>query len=112
MLVVYTSNMVIYPKKKKTKSGKEYYELWDVRRVNGKVVAKYKGYIGKTPNAKAEISGKDLYPYIERLLKIGITDDQLRDILFMMGIKVDVWPIVKIIIEHDRKLGKITVKLK
>ncbi len=30
----------------------------------------------------------------------------------MMGIKVDVWPIVRIIMEHDRKLGKITVKLK
>ena len=55
--------------------GKEYYELVDVKRIRGKVVAKYVGYLGKDPNSKKEIEPEELMPYIQRLLKKGIGVD-------------------------------------
>lgn len=39
--------MTIIPVKRKSKSGNVYYNLVDEKRVNGKVVQKYVGYLGE-----------------------------------------------------------------
>ena len=43
--------MTIIPHRVKRK-GKEYYELIDVKRIGGKSVQKYVGYLGKDPKSK------------------------------------------------------------
>ena len=81
MLPTTLGYMIIIPKKINTKSGNSYYKLVDVKRVNGKIVQKYVGYLGKNPNSKKEINGKDILPNVERLLDIEITDVEIKDIL-------------------------------
>jgi len=41
--------MTTIPVKRRSKSGKVYYNLIDEKRVNGKVVQNYVGYLGKDP---------------------------------------------------------------
>ena len=41
--------MSITVRKEKRKNGKEYYKLYESKRVNGKPVTKYIGYLGKNP---------------------------------------------------------------
>jgi len=83
-------------------------ETW----VNGKPKRKYIGYLGKDPKAKNELKASDILPYVERLLKKGISQEEINDILKKLGIEYDAWPITKIIIENDLKLDKIYLKLK
>jgi len=104
--------MTTIPVKRKSKSGKVYYNLIDEKRVNGKVVQKYVGYLGKDPKSKNEVKSRDILPYIERLLNIGISQEEIDQILKKIGIEYDAWPITKIIIENDLKLQKIFLKLK
>jgi len=104
--------MTLIPVKRKSKSGKVYYNLVDEKRVNGKVVQKYAGYIGKSPNSKKEIDPDDIMKYLERLLKRGISQEEIDQILKKMGIEYDAWPITKIIIAHTMKLKKVFLKLK
>ena len=104
--------MSISVRKERRANGKEYYKLYEVKRVNGKVKTKYVGYLGKSPNSTSEITGKDILPYVERLLKKGISQEEINDILKKIGIEYDAWPITKIIIENDMKLDKIYLKLK
>ena len=104
--------MTITTRKHKSKSGKEYYELVDVRRVKGKVVTRYVGYLGKNPNSKIELTGKDILPYVERLLSAEISDSDIRNILKKIGIDCDISPITKIVLENDRKLGKAFLRIK
>lgn len=92
--------------------GKEYYELVDVKRVGGKVVAKYVGYLGKDPNSKREIEPEDLMPYVQRLLKKGIGVDQVSAILKKLGIEYDVSNLTKITIENDLRLKRIFLRLR
>jgi len=89
-----------------------YYNLVDERRVNGSVVQKYVGYMGKGLHSKNEIGPDDMVPYITRLLNRGISQDEIDSILKKMGIEYDAWPITKIIIENDLKLKKTFLKLK
>jgi len=96
--------MTIRPKKVTRKDGKTYYSLVDEKRVNGKVVQKYVGYLGRDTKAKNEIKPGDILPYIERLLKMGINQEEIDQILKKIGIEYDAWPITKIIIENDLKL--------
>ena len=103
--------MTVIPRKVKRKHG-EYWELVDTRRVNGKVVQKYVGYLGKDPKAKSEINPEDILPYIERLISNGISQEEIGTILRKIGIDYDAWPITRIIIEHDLKLKKLFLKLK
>ena len=103
--------MTLVPHKVR-RNGKEYYELIEEKRVNGKVVQKYIGYLGKDPKAKNELKASDILPYVERLLKKGISQEEINDILKKIGIEYDAWPITKIIIENDMKLEKIYLKLK
>ena len=49
-----------------------------MRRVKGKVVTKYVGYLGKSPGSKVELTGKDIFPYVERLLDVEIPDSDIR----------------------------------
>ena len=49
---------------------------------------------------------------MERLLKHGISQEEIDEILKKIGIEYDAWPITKIIIENDLKLDKIYLKLK
>ena len=91
--------MTIIPRKVKRKHG-EYWELVDVKRVNGKIVQKYVGYLGKNPNSKIELTGKDIFPYVERLLSAEISDSDIRDILKKIGIDCDISPITKIVLEN------------
>jgi len=61
--------MTVIPVKRKSKNGNVYYNLIDEKRVNGKVVQKYVGYLGKNPKAKNEIESEDILPYVTRLLR-------------------------------------------
>ena len=83
-----------------------------MRRVKGKVVTKYVGYLGKSPGSKVELTGKDIFPYVERLLDAEIPDSDIRDILKKIGIECDISPITRIILENDRKLGKTFLRIK
>jgi len=103
--------MTIVPHKVNRK-GHEYYELIEEKWVNGKVVQKYVGYLGKDPKAKNEVRPGDILPYIERLLNMGISQEEIDQILKKIGIEYDAWPITKIIIENDLKLKKVFLKLK
>ena len=104
--------MTIIPVKRKSKSGNVYYKLVDEKRVNGKVVQKYAGYLGKSLNSKNEIEPEEILKYISRLLKKGISQEEMDEILKKIGIEYDAWPITKIIIENDLKLKKVFLKLK
>ncbi len=66
-------NMALCPKKRKTKTGKIYYELWEVKWVNGKVVSKYVGYLGKSPKTKQELTPEQLLPYVNKIKLIKET---------------------------------------
>ena len=103
--------MTVIPHKVK-RQGKEYYELIDVKRVRGKTVQKYVGYLGKNPNSKKEIEPGDLLLYITRLLDKNISQEDIDSILKKIGIEYDAWPITKIIIENDLKINKVFLKLK
>ena len=104
--------MSITVRKEKRKNEKNYYKLYESKRFNGKPVTKYFGYLGKNPNSKKEISGKDILPYVERLLDIEISDAGVKDILKKIGIDCDISPITTIVIENDRKLKKTLLRLK
>ncbi|MBX8636669.1 MAG: hypothetical protein KIS30_09635 [Thermoplasmata archaeon] len=104
--------MTVYPKKRRTRAGKEYYELWDSKRVGGKVVMKYVGYLGKSPKSIQELTVEQLLPYVQRLLDTELTDVDMQRILKKMGIEIDVWPITKIIIENDMRLKKLLLRFK
>lgn len=97
---------------KVNRKGHEYYELVEEKWVNGKVVQKYAGYLGKSPNSKKEIDPDDIMKYLERLLKRGINQEEIDQILKKIGIEYDAWPITKIMIENDLKLKKVFLKLK
>ena len=86
--------------------------LYDVKRVRGKTVQKYVGYLGKNPNSKKEIEPSDLLLYITRLLDKNISQEDIDSILKKIGIEYDAWPITKIIIENDLKINKVFLKLK
>ena len=104
--------MTIIPVKRKSKSGNVYYNLIDEKRINGKIVQKYVGYLGKSPNSKSEVKLKDILQYIERLLNMEISQEEINSILKKIGIDYDAWPITKIIIENDLKMNKVFLKLK
>ena len=103
--------MTVIPRKVRREHG-EYWELVDVKRVNGKVVQKYVGYLGKSLNSKNEIEPEEILKYVSRLLKKGISQEEIDEILKKIGIEYDAWPITKIIIENDLKLQKVFLKLK
>ena len=103
--------MTVIPRKVRREHG-EYWELVDVKRVNGKVVQKYVGYLGKSLNSRNEIEPEEILKYVSRLLKKGISQEEMDEILKKIGIEYDAWPITKIIIENDLKLKKIFLKLK
>jgi hypothetical protein len=103
--------MTVIPRKIRREHG-EYWELVDVRRVNGKVVQKYVGYLGKSLHSKNEIDPEKMMQYVQRLLKKGISQDSINQVLNKIGIEYDAWPITKIIIENDLRLEKVFLKLK
>ena len=103
--------MTVIPRKVKREHG-EYWELVDEKRVNGKVVQKYVGYLGKSLNSKTEIEPEVIIQYVSRLLKKGISQEEIDQILKKIGIEYDAWPVTKIIIENDLKLQKVFLKLK
>ena len=104
--------MTIIPVKTKSVSGNVYYNLVDEKRVNGKVVQKYVGYLGKSLNSRNEIEPEEILKYVSRLLKKGISQEEMDEILKKIRIEYDAWPITKIIIENDLKLKKVFLKLK
>ena len=71
----------------------------DEKWVNGKVVQKYAGYLGKSPNSKKEIEYGEIMKYVERLLK-------------KLGIEYDAWPITNIIIENNFRAQQLFLRLK
>jgi arginyl-tRNA synthetase len=103
--------MTVIPRKVKRKHG-EYWELVDEKRVNGKVVQKYAGYLGKSLKSKNEIEPEEIVKYVSRLLDKGISQEEIDQILKKIGIDYDAWPITKIIIENDLKMKKVFLKLK
>lgn len=90
-----------------------YYELYDSKRVNGKVKKIYRGYLGKTPfGSKFPVTQKAIKPYVMRLLSVGISDEKILKILNKIGIKTDITTIKMLIIESDREKGKLFLRLK
>ena len=77
---VYPLDMTVIPRNVKREHG-EYRELVDVKRVNGKVVQKYAGYLGKSLNSRNEIEPEEILKYVSRLLKKGISPEY-RKIVF------------------------------
>ena len=104
--------MTVIPVKRKSKSGKVYYNLVDEKRVNGKVVQNYVGYLGKSLNSKTEVDPDQIVKYVSRLLDKRISQEEIDQILKKIGIDYDAWPITKIIIENDLKMKKVFLKLK
>jgi Na+/phosphate symporter len=104
--------MSISVRKEMRANGKEYYKLYEVKRVNGNVKTKYVGYLWKSPRSKVEITGEEILQYVFRLMKKDLKDGEIKDILNKIGINYDIEPITKIIIENDRKLNKIYIRLK
>jgi hypothetical protein len=47
------------------RKGHEYYEIIDEKWVNGKVVQKYAGYMGKNSSSKKGITPDDILPYVQ-----------------------------------------------
>ena len=103
--------MTVIPRKVKRKHG-EYWELVDEKRVNGKIVQKYVGYLGKNPKSKTEVTYGDILPYVNRLMDLKITDADILSVLKKIGIDYDTSPITKIMLENDRKLKKVFLRLK
>ena len=106
MVPIKLVHVTIIPKKNNTKNGSSYHKLVDVKRVNGKVVQKYVGYLGKSPNSKNEITGKDI------LLDVGMSDVEIKEILKNIGMDCDILPITKIVMENDGKLKNTFLRLK
>ena len=104
--------MTIIVVKRKSKGGRVYYNLVDEKRVNGKVVQKYAGYLGKDPKSKTEISYGDAVKYVQRLMDVEISDVEISSILKKIGIDTDLTPITKIVLENDRKLKKTFLRIK
>ena len=75
-------------------------------------MTKYIGYLGKNPGSKNEITGKEMLPYVERLLDIEVSDAEIENILKKIGIDCDISPITKIVLENDRSLRKTFLRLK
>ena len=100
--------------KKVTRKGNErvYYSLVDEKRVTGKVVQKYVGYLGKDPKSKSEVTFGDILSYVTRIMDLDITDSGIHDVLKNMGIDSNVKPIIKIVLENDRKLKKIFLRIR
>ena len=72
--------MTLIPHKVK-RNGHEYYELVDERWVNGKPVIKYAGYLGKSLNSKTEVDPDQIVKYVSRLLRKGISQEEIDEIL-------------------------------
>ena len=71
--------MTVISRKVRREHG-EYWELVDVKRVNGKVVQKYVGYLGKSLNSKNEIEPEEILKYISQLLKKGISQEEMDEV--------------------------------
>ena len=71
--------MTVIPRKVRREHS-EYWELVDVKRVNGKVVQKYVGYLGKSLNSKNEIEPEKILKYVSRLLKKGISQEEMDEV--------------------------------
>ncbi len=99
-------------KRIKTQGDSSYYKLVDEKRVNGKVVTKYVGYLGKSPKSIQELTPEQLLPYVRRLIDTELTDVEMQRLLRKIGVETDVWPITKIIIENDMKLKKLLLRFK
>lgn len=108
----YYDIMTVIVRRERRKNGREYYKLYDVRRVGGKVVQKYVGYIGKNPKSKGEISYGDVLKYVERLMRMEITDSEIHGILKKLGMDADISPITKIVLENDRQLKKTFIRIR
>lgn len=97
---------------KTIKNGSTYYHVMDERWVNGKPVRKYIGYLGKSPNSMKEIEPGEVMKYLERLLKKGMSQEEIDQMLKQMGIEYDAWPITSIVMENNLRLQKVFLKLK
>lgn len=104
--------MTLALKKVKGKKGNDYYHLVDTHWVKGKAVTKYVAYVGKSPKARVPLQPEQLLPYVSRLLRKDVTDDDIRKTLHLMGVTTDVWPISKILIENDRKVMELSLRFK
>lgn len=99
--------------KRVVKNGRVYYELYESKRVNGKVKKIYRGYLGKTPSgSKFLLTEKAIKPYVMRLLSVGISDEEILEILNKIGIKTDLTTIRMVSIESNREQGKLFLRLR
>ena len=83
-----------------------------MKRVKGKVMQSYVSYLGKNPNSKIDLIGKNIFPYVERLLNVEISDSDISYIMKRIDIDCGISSITKIILESDRKLRKTFMRIK
>ena len=70
-----------------------------MKRVRGKTVQKYIGYLGKSPNSRKEIEPEIVLQYLQRLLKKGVSQEDIDRILRSLSIEYDAWPVTRC---HER----------
>ena len=76
-----------------------YYNLGEEKRVKGKVVKKYAGYLGKDLHSKNNVELGDILLYITKFLDKGISQGYIDSILKKIVIEYRTWSITKIIIK-------------
>lgn len=69
-------------------------------------------WAGNESISKSEITYGALLPYVNRLMDLEITDTELHDILKKLDIYTDISPITNIVLENDRKLREIFLRVK
>ena len=112
MYVCYCTYMTVRVSKHLPKGRTPYYDLWDQKRVKGKLVQTYLGYLGTSPHSKQEVSPEQLYLYLRRMIDAGLTSADAKAVLKQMGLEVDPTPIKKLIIENDLELHRLFVRVK
>lgn len=85
-----------------------YYNLGEEKRVKGKVVKKYAGYLGKDLYSKNNVELGDILLYITKFLDKGISQGYIDSILKKIVIEYRTWSITK----NDIKLKKTLLKIK
>lgn len=82
------------------------------KKVNGKVVQKCAGHLGKYLKLKNEIEPEEIFKYVCSLLDKGISKEEIDHILKKIRIEYDALHITKIIIEDALTIKKVFLVLK
>ena len=86
-----------------------YYRAYNVGHVRGKIVQKYVVSTGRSQNSTGEVEPGVLLKYVEGLVKKNVSQEEINQIPGKIGIEYDIWPVIKIIMENELKMKRITL---